>query len=289
MPEAAGEVLVDPALGEGHDAIGPARGETLERHVEGRAAGAVVAVEDVAVRLVDDGRHPGQPRRQPPDEARLGRVGVDDRRPPRAYHAPEVDERGHVARPDLAAERGDVEQRHAAAARVIHAGGVGLGHAHGEPARVAGGERHHARDGVLRRPPEGQPRDDVEGGETHRLTWGAPTWPPTPPSARSAPGNPWRSSVTRVLIGSRGGPRHGPPHPPALGAPRETRGAPRSRACSSAHVGGPHMAPPTPPPPGRPRQPPAPPRPAPAPPPAPGGPPTRPPPPPPRRPPPRPH
>src|SRR5437879_13764090 len=31
------------------------------------------------------------------------------------------------------------------------------------------------------------------------------------PSARSAPGNPWRSSITR----------------PALGAPRETRGAPR--------------------------------------------------------------
>src|SRR5438445_2151454 len=48
------------------------------------------------------------------------------------------------------------------------------------------------------------------------------------------------------LIGSRGGPRHGPPHPPALGAPRETRGAPRSRACSSAHVGGPDMAPHTP-------------------------------------------
>ena len=26
------------------------------------------------------------------------------------------------------------------------------------------------------------------------LTWGAPTWPPTPPSVRSAPAKPWRSS-----------------------------------------------------------------------------------------------
>src|SRR5437762_13218823 len=31
-------------------------------------------------------------------------------------------------------------------------------------------------------------------------------------------------------IGRRGGPRHGPPPPPTLGAPRETRGAPRPRA-----------------------------------------------------------
>src|SRR5882724_8842772 len=43
------------------------------------------------------------------------------------------------------------------------------------------------------------------------LTWGAPTWPPTPPNVRSAPGNPWRSSKR--------------PAPP-FGAPRETRGAP---------------------------------------------------------------
>src|SRR2546426_8156559 len=26
--------------------------------------------------------------------------------------------------------------------------------------------------------------------------WGAPTWPPTPPNARSGPGNPGRSSIT---------------------------------------------------------------------------------------------
>src|SRR5437762_3231054 len=40
-------------------------------------------------------------------------------------------------------------------------------------------------------------------------------------------------STARGVIGSRGGPRNGPPHPPALGAPRETRGAPRPYARSS--------------------------------------------------------
>src|SRR3989440_5230848 len=43
------------------------------------------------------------------------------------------------------------------------------------------------------------------------------------PSARRAPGNPWRSSITR----------------PALVAPRETRGAPRSRAQRSSRPGKP--------------------------------------------------
>src|SRR2546421_2526604 len=51
------------------------------------------------------------------------------------------------------------------------------------------------------------------------------------------------------LICRRGGPRHGPPHPPTLGAPRGTRGAPRrpARGFSSVDVGGPDMAPHTPP------------------------------------------
>src|SRR5439155_20208605 len=35
-----------------------------------------------------------------------------------------------------------------------------------------------------------------------------------------------------MLISLRGGPRDGPPHPPALGTPRGTRGAPRSPAAS---------------------------------------------------------
>src|SRR5438034_11541256 len=46
------------------------------------------------------------------------------------------------------------------------------------------------------------------------------------------------------LICLRGGPRHGPPHPPTLGASRETRDAPRSLA---RERGGPPGGPPTPP------------------------------------------
>src|SRR5438309_12106145 len=48
------------------------------------------------------------------------------------------------------------------------------------------------------------------------------------------------------LICLRGGPRHGPPHPPTLGASRETRDAPRSLA---RERGGPPPGPPPPPPP----------------------------------------
>src|SRR6267143_3047911 len=44
--------------------------------------------------------------------------------------------------------------------------------------------------------------DQEERVGAHLLTWGGPTWPPTPPNARSAPGNPWRSSATRALIGT---------------------------------------------------------------------------------------
>src|SRR5207244_493733 len=45
------------------------------------------------------------------------------------------------------------------------------------------------------------------------MTWGAPTWPPKPPSARGAPAEPWRASVSR-------------PHP---GAPRWPPNSPRAR------------------------------------------------------------
>ena len=34
---------------------------------------------------------------------------------------------------------------------------------------------------------------------------GAPTWPPTPPNVRSAPGNPWRSSISRRFLRGQGG------------------------------------------------------------------------------------
>src|SRR5439155_14924293 len=44
----------------------------------------------------------------------------------------------------------------------------------------------------------------------------------------------WPNAMTgSALMCPRGGPRDGPPHPPALGAPRETRRAPRPSARSS--------------------------------------------------------
>src|SRR5204863_8746500 len=73
---------------------------------------------------------------------------------------------------------------------------------------------------------------------TRSRPWGAPKGPPKPPSARRAPSESGRASVTR---GEEGGPRKGPPNPPALGAPRVNRGAPRSRGRGFARerVGGP--------------------------------------------------
>src|SRR5206468_618549 len=74
------------------------------------------------------------------------------------------------------------------------------------------GDHRHARDreGLPDPPRRVQPGalEDL----ARPLRWGAPTWPPIPPSVRSAPGNPWRSSL-----------------PPAFGAPRATRGAPLFR------------------------------------------------------------
>src|SRR5439155_7805394 len=70
------------------------------------------------------------------------------------------------------------------------------------------------------------PRLDLERVEEvgHRSTWGAPTWPPTPPHARSAPGNPWRSSTTRASLIGR----------PAPGGATRGRGAPTGRRARRA-------------------------------------------------------
>src|SRR5258708_4765454 len=63
--------------------------------------------------------------------------------------------------------------------------------------------------------------------------------PPNPPSLRSVPAKPCRSSRPRQLMG----PRHGPPNPPAFGASRRSRAAPLDRAS----LWGPDMAPAHPP------------------------------------------
>src|SRR5439155_4846800 len=137
------------------------------------------------------------------------------------------------------------------------------GEAHDEAApaqRLLVAARHQQEDQQRAdRRQEGDDGQQADRRQAHLFMWGAPRWPPTPPDARSAPGNPWRSSIIRVLIDRRGGPRDGPPASsseggyaplglprPMLGAPRGTRGAPRSSACSSIVVGGPEMAPHTP-------------------------------------------
>jgi len=50
---------------------------------------------------------------------------------------------------------------------------------------------------------------EANEGPRHLGTWGAPKWPPIPPDARRAPGNPWRASIfvaasIFVVIRSRG-------------------------------------------------------------------------------------
>src|SRR6267142_1918362 len=52
------------------------------------------------------------------------------------------------------------------------------------------------------RPRQRLPDLDDANAVQHHPMWGAPIWPPTPPNARSAPGNPWRSWATRALIGT---------------------------------------------------------------------------------------
>src|SRR5437879_7710813 len=51
-------------------------------------------------------------------------------------------------------------------------------------------------------------------------------------TAVTAPKRQVTSRRTSLLTFHRGGPRHGPPHPPTLVAPRMNRGAPRSRVPS---------------------------------------------------------
>src|SRR5207249_8755225 len=89
------------------------------------------------------------------------------------------------------------------------------------------GDHRHARDreGLPDPPRRVQPGalEDL----ARPLRWGAPTWPPIPPNVRSAPGNPWRSSIPPAF-GAPRATRGAPLSPPAFGAPRATRGAPLS-------------------------------------------------------------
>src|SRR5438552_253832 len=146
-------------------------------------------------------------------------------------HRPAQAEVGHVADDELRA----LAFRGEALAQELDVGGreVEPGHgvaAVGETGQVwprAAGDVEHAAHGAARVALEAVDEEvdlalpvHVEGDLVearrrvlaHPFTWGASTWPPTPPNVRSAPGNPWRSSIARVLIAptTRAWPRESP-------------------------------------------------------------------------------
>src|SRR5207253_82670 len=69
------------------------------------------------------------------------------------------------------------------------------------------------------------------------LILGGPRWPPKPPSARHAPAEPWRSSISRSCMG----PETAPQIPSARHAPAGPWRSSISRSCM-----GPEMVPQTP-------------------------------------------
>src|SRR5437867_1287558 len=98
------------------------------------------------------------------------------------------------------------------------------GEAHDEAApaqRLLVAARHQQEDQQRAdRRQEGDDGQQADRRQAHLFMWGAPRWPPslfkrrglrpprTPPAdARSAPGNPWRSSIIRVLIAPGSTPR----------------------------------------------------------------------------------
>src|SRR5438046_6382845 len=220
-----------------------------------------------------------RPPRTPPADARSApgnpwrssiiRVLIDRRGGPRDGPPASSSEGGYaplgLPRPTLGAPRGTRGAPRSSACSSIVVGGPEMAP---QPLQAKGATPPSDSPGRRSERP-GEPVALLDHPRAHRSSWGAPRWPPslfkrrglrpprTPPAdARSAPGNPWRSSIIRVLIDRRGGPRDGPPASsseggyaplglprPTLGAPRGTRGAPRSSACSSIVVGGPEMAP----------------------------------------------
>src|SRR5439155_4367442 len=110
---------------------------------------------------------PAPPWQDPGDRrARQGRVRRRGPRRARRAHIHADEEHRYLRRVPLHARQAGLRVRHS-------------------------GHRFQGEDDV-RHPP--RPR----WADVQVLTgWGAPKWPPKPPNARSAPGNPWRSSITR--------------------------------------------------------------------------------------------
>ena len=168
--DAPREVLRGAPLGQGDDAVGPARSPALERGEDGGPAGTVVAVEHVAVRLVDHRRHARDHRRETADEPGLRGVRVDDRRPLAPDEPEDLRERGQVGdERHFSPECLKVDDPAATPARVHERGRIRLPEGRGQGALVSGFvERDARRDRVLRRAAQGEPGDRVEDADPHR-------------------------------------------------------------------------------------------------------------------------
>ena len=125
------------------------------------------------MRLVDDGGHAGDPRREAADEAGLRGVRVDDLGPLGGDEAQELGERCEVGdERHLAAQRRHVDEAAPAPAGVLEHRGIGLAERDGERARVARAlEAHDGRDGVLRGSPDGEARDQVQDADHRVIPW----------------------------------------------------------------------------------------------------------------------
>ena len=186
-PDPTRQVLLGAALGERDDAVAPDGRPPLQRRIDGGAPRAKVPVEHVAVWLVDDGGHAREPRREAPDEAGFGGVGVNDVGPLGADEADQLPERHDVGdERHLAPERRHVEEPAPAPAGVLEHRVVGLAERDGQRAKVARAlERDDGRDGVLRRAPDGEASDHVQDADAHASRRGPP-----PTTRVSAPSNP---------------------------------------------------------------------------------------------------
>ena len=140
----------------------------------------------------------------------------------------------------------------------------------GEQARIDQSVVHHDVGPTQRLAPAERQQPGIAGPGADQMnapgghfTWGAPRWPPTPPEARSAPGNPGRSSIRRAHLFTWGAPRWPPTLPNVRSAPGNpwrssttrlrprcnARGAPGRSSVACAHLftwGAPRW-PPTPP------------------------------------------
>ena len=71
-------MLVNSLRGERDQAIGKRRRPSFEGDEKRGSCASIVAVEDMSMRGVNNGRNACHPCGQPADEAGLGRVGVND-------------------------------------------------------------------------------------------------------------------------------------------------------------------------------------------------------------------